>query len=306
MLRNEFIKLIIWPMLVSVAFVISAPALLHAQTVNGTIRGTVVDEGGGLLPGVDVEVLNLGTGLVRSTLTNDQGRFRLPNIPLGVYEVSARIPGFQTQRSTDVKVTVGSEVVVDFSLPVGAITEIVTVETEAALISTTSATLSHLVSDQTVRDLPINGRDWGQLAILQPGVLQNKTQISNDPRSSVQRGSGMQLSISGSKVVDNNFRVDGININDFANSAPGSSLGTNLGVDAIQEFSVLTGNFSAQYGRASGGIINAVTRSGTNQWHGSAYEFHRNAALDAANFFDNFAGVEKPAGRRHQFGGTLG
>ena len=116
----------------------------------------------------------------------------------------------------------------------------------------------------------------------------------------------MQLSISGSKIVDNNFRVDGININDFANTAPGSSLGTNLGVDAIQEFSVLTGNFSAQYGRASGGIINAVTRSGTNEWHGSAYQFHRNAVLDAANFFDNFAGVEKPSSRRHQFGGTLG
>ena len=170
MLRNEFVKLIIWPMLVSVAFVISAPALLHAQTVNGTIMGTVVDEGGGVLPGADVEVRNLGTGLVRTTLTNDQGQFRLPNIPLGGYYVSASIEGFQTQRSTDVKVTVGQRSGSEFLSTCRGN------HRGSECRSNSSADQHHVRCSLSPRGrapryvtYPLTAGDWAQLAILAAG-----------------------------------------------------------------------------------------------------------------------------------------
>lgn len=282
------------------------PAAVHAQGVDATILGSVSDPTNAVVPGATVDIQHRQQGWTRSVVTDEKGFYRAGNLPLGLYDLKVGALGFQTEVRTGIQLTVGSEVVVSFSLRLGERNEQVTVTGDAPQISTTTATMNHLVDERTVRELPINGRDWAQLAILQPGVLQNKAQQANDPRNSIQRGSGMQLSISGGRVVDNNFRVDGVNVNDFANAAPGSSLGANLGVDAIQEFSVLTGNFSAQFGRASGGVVNAVTRSGTNQWHASAYEFLRNSALDAANFFDNLARVSKPARRRNQFGGTFG
>lgn len=277
-----------------------------AQGPQGTVLGLVTDPAGASCPGADVEIRSEETGMVRTTQTNVEGLYQFPNIPVGSYSVLVSLPGFSSQRRTGIKVTISSEVRVNISMVLGEVSNEVTVTADAQVVNTTSSQMVNLVDAKTVRDMPINGRDWAQLAILEPGVVLNKAQTANDPRNSVQRGSGMQLSISGGRVVDNNFRVDGINVNDYANTAPGSSLGLNLGVDAIQEFAVLSGNFSAQYGRAAGGVVNSVTRAGTNEWHGSAYEFLRNNVLDAANFFDNLAGVKKPARRRNQFGGTYG
>src|SRR4029077_20168332 len=156
-------------------------------------------------------------------------------------------------------------------------------------------------------ELPLNGRDWTTLATLQPGVDSlSSNQANTGSKDRARRGYGVQLTISGSRPTQNNYRIDGINVNDYANGGPGSVEGATLGVDAIQEFSVLTSNYFAEYGRTSGGVINAVTRSGANDIHGSVYEFLRNDALDAANFFDNANSLPKPHFERNQFGVGVG
>src|SRR5712692_2010683 len=158
------------------------------------------------------------------------------------------------------------------------------------------------VNSATIRELPLNGRDWLQLTLLQPGALSNVGEPQGD-NSRAQRGNGLAISISGGRIVENVFRIDGLVVNDYANAGPGSSLHVNMGVDAIREFSVLTNNYSAEYGRGASGVVNAITKSGTNDFHGSAYYFHRNSALDARNFFDP---LNIPAFRRHQYGGAVG
>jgi outer membrane receptor protein involved in Fe transport len=187
-------------------------------------------------------------------------------------------------------------------MQVGQMTQTVEVTTEAPTVELTSSELGATVSATTVRELPLNGRSWTDLANLQPGVVAATSHAKLD----VNRGFGAQLSISGARPTQNNYRLDGISINDYANGGPGSVLGQNLGVEAIQEFSVLTSNYSAEYGKTSGGVVNAISRSGTNQFHGSVYEFLRNSALDASNFFDNANGVPKPPFRQNQFGVSAG
>jgi hypothetical protein len=154
-------------------------------------------------------------------------------------------------------------------------------------VETTSSTIGATVEQKTVVELPLNGRDWTQLATLQPGVTAIRTQTStNSTANRAQRGFGNQLSDSGHRPNENTYRIDGINFNDYTNGAPGSVIGATLGVDAIQEFNVVTTNYSAEYGRTSGAVINAITKSGTNQLHGSAFFFDRDQVFDARNFFD--------------------
>ena len=228
--------------------------------------------------------------------------YQITSVPAGSYEVTASIAGFKTEVRSGISVTVGSDVAVNFSLTVGAVSEKVEVTAEAPQVDASSSTLGGFVNSTTIRELPLNGRDWLQLALLQPGVNLNAAQKQAD-NSRAQRGNGLAISISGGRPTDNAFRIDGMIVNDYANAGPGSSLRVNMGVDAIREFSVLTNNYSAEYGRGSGGIVNAITKSGTNQFHGSAYYFHRNSALDARNFFD---ALNIPAFRRHQYGGAVG
>src|SRR6266853_1149131 len=281
-------------------FVIPAP--LRAQTVSGTILGVVQDQQGAVIAKADVSARNLDTGAVRKTTSDADGTYRIASIPAGPYEVSSSAAGFKTEVRSGINVTVGGDVGVNFSLTVGAVSEQVQVTAEAAQVDASSSTLGGFVNSTTIRELPLNGRDWLQLSLLQPGVNGNSAQNQND-LARAQRGLGLAISISGGRSTENAFRIDGLVVNDYANSGPGSSLRVNMGVDAIREFSVLTNNYSAEYGRGSGGIVNAITKSGTNQFHGSAYYFHRNSALDARNFFDP---LNIPAFRRHQYGGAVG
>ena len=243
------------------------------------------DQQGAVIAKADVSARNLETGAVRKTTSDDNGTYRISSVPAGSYEVSASAAGFKTEVRSGIVVTVGGDVSVNFSLTVGAISEKVEVTGEAPQVDTSSSTLGGFVNSATIRELPLNGRDWLQLALLQPGVNFNTGQSQADARRG-QRGNGIAISISGGRSTDNAFRIDGLIVNDYANAGPGSSLRVNMGVDAIREFSVLTNNYSAEYGRGSGGVVNAITKSGTNQIHGSAYYFHRNSALDARNFFD--------------------
>jgi hypothetical protein len=191
-------------------------------------------------------------------------------------------------------------------LQIGTVANSVEVNTEAPTVQLTSSEISATVSATTVRELPLNGRSWTDLAALQPGVSTIQTQPSfSTGADRGNRGFGQQLTISGARPQQNNYRLDGVSLNDYANGAPGSVLGGNMGVDAIQEFSVLTSNYSAEYGKTSGGVVNAITRSGTNAFHGSVYEFLRNSALDARNYFEDPT-APKATFKRNQFGAAFG
>jgi len=286
--------------------------VIWAQTASGTILGMVMDNTQARVPGVTVTLTNLDKGLTRTVLTNDLGHYRAAHLPLGSYRVRAELSGFKTLTRGEIELTVGREVVIDFVLEIGEITEEVTVTGEGShLTNITNSTLEELVDENKLRALPLNGRDYLELATLQPGVLIGRAQLSP---VRPQFGTGLDLSISGGRPTQNNFRLDGISISDHANATPGATTGDNLGVEALQEFSVMTNTYSVEFGRSAGGVINAVTRSGTNEVHGSLYYFHRNDNLDARNFFCNpFAcpgdspGSQKPPEfRRHQFGVAAG
>lgn len=291
----------------SVSLIVSllVPAALHAQVAGGVISGIVMDSSGAVLPKARVVIRNVGTGIVTEVLANDSGLYRAPNLLPGPYEVTASMTGFVSAGKKGLTLTVGAVLVVDLRLAPGGVQETVFVTTETLPVDTSTPTLSAVVGGETLRELPLNGRDWTNLATLQPGIASVRAQApSGVTTARGNRGYGDELAVAGHRPQENNYRLDGVSINDYSNGAPGSAGGINLGVDAIQEFSVLTSNYSAEYGRTSGGVINAITRSGTNIPHGSAYEFLRNDKLDARNYFDK--GATKPPLRRNQFGASLG
>src|SRR5467141_433400 len=270
----------------------------YAQVAGATLTGTVKDSSGAVIPNAQVLITEVATGVTRTVSPVAAGLYTAPNLLPGSYDVRVSATGFSTQLQKGVTLTVGAQQVLDFTMKVGQMTQTVEVTTEAPTVELTSSELGATVNSTTVRELPLNGRSWTELANLQPGVVAAETHAAVN----VNRGYGAQLSMSGACPQQNNYRLDGISINDYSNGGPGSVLGQNLGVEAIQEFSVLTSNYSAEYGKTSGGVVNAISRSGANQFHGSVYEFLRNSALDANNFFDNSNGVPKPPFRRNQFG----
>jgi len=287
-------------------FCFASPA--GSQTVGGVIQGTVTDQSGATIAGVNVLIKNVATGVLTNSKTNSTGFYTAPTLSPGEYEVTATVSGFKTEVRSGITLTVGASEVVNLQMSVGQTSDKVEVSGAAPTVELASSTLSNVVDAKNIVDLPLNGRDWTQLALLQPGVVQTQGQVGSlggpsAPGGRTVRGNGVQMDISGGRPQENNYRLDGINIDDYANSAPGSVLGFNLGADAVEEFSVLTSNFSAQYGRGSGGVINAVTRAGTNAFHGDVYEFLRNSALDARNFFDP---AQIPELRRNQFGAAAG
>lgn len=276
----------------------------HAQVVGATISGTVKDASGAALPNATVSAKDVAMGTTREVTTDAAGFYSVPNLVPGTYEVTFTANGFKTQVSSGLNLTVGLQQVLNAQLSVGEISQKVEVTGEAPIVELASSAISGNVTATTVRELPLNGRSWTDLAALSAGVDTIHTQVDFSAGSDRgNRGFGQQLTISGARPQQNNYRLDGVSLNDYANGAPGSVLGGNLGVDAIREFSVLTSNYSAEYGKTSGGVVNATTRSGTNQFHGGAYEFFRNEKLDAANFFE--AGQRSPF-KRNQFGGDVG
>jgi carboxypeptidase family protein/TonB-dependent receptor-like protein len=273
------------------------------QTTGATISGTVADPSGSVIPATTIVIRNTDTGVETTVTSNNQGFYTAPNLQPGEYILRASAKGFSvTQAHIDLQV--GEQPLVNISMQPGTVTESVEVLDVPSAMELATSQISDVVDAQTVRELPLNGRDWTQLATLQPGVAAVRTEkavaVGADRGN---RGYGVQITISGARPQQNNYRLDGISINDYSNGAPGSVVGLNLGVDAIQEFSVVTSNYSAEYGRTSGGVINAVSRAGTNNFHGSVYEFLRNSALDARNFFD-LATI--PAFKRNQFGASAG
>ena len=280
---------------------------VRPQVVGGAILGTIADRSGAVVPQASILIRNWANGITRTVTTDPAGFYAAPNLLPGTYEVTASAAGFAASGTTDITLTVGNQRVLNFTLNVEQVAEVVHVSTEAPTIDLASSAIGAVVDSTTIRELPLNGRSWTDLATFQPGVLAVETQSPfNAGSNRGNRGFENEVAINGARPQQNNYRLDGISIEDFANGGSGSVLGGNVGVDAIEEFSVLTSNISAEYGRTSGGVINAVTRSGSNQFHGSAYEFLRNSALDAANFFDNAGGIQKPSFKRNQFGASAG
>ncbi|MBI1955761.1 MAG: TonB-dependent receptor [Acidobacteria bacterium] len=272
-----------------------------AQVTTGTILGAVSDSTGAVIPGANVTIRNVETGISRTSTTDMAGRYRAPQLGVGTYEVTAEATGFQTIVRSGITLTVGREAVVDFSLQVGAVAERITVTGEAPLVETTTSSVSQVMEGDAIREIPLNGRSFDELALLQPGVL-----LTRESQTSTSYGqTNRYISMSGSRANANVVLLDGTNINAFWNRGGGGAAGQQLGIDAIREFRLITSTFSAEYGRSAGGVMNVVTRSGTNELHGSAFEFLRNSAMDARTFTD-FLVKEPPPFKRNQFGATLG
>ena len=275
------------------------PDRAAAQNVGGSIQGTITDSSRAPVAGVTVLIRNVRTGAIREMVTDSVGTYRAPVLPPGEYEVRASLRGFQTVDRRGIVLSIGQDAIVDLTLALGRLEQEVVVVASAPQVNLASGGVSGLVSEQEIRMLPLNGRSFQQLALLQPGV-----QAALAAGSDVVGGRTPKISINGARPEQNNFLLDGTDINNVYNKTPGSAAGVLLGVDAVLEFQVLTNAYSAEFGRSAGGVINAVTRSGTNDLHGSVFEFHRNSALDARNFFDPVGA--KPDFTRHQFGAVAG
>ncbi len=280
------------------ALLLFSGGIAAAQETTATISGTVKDESGAVIPGAAVQVKNVATGVSRTAQSDAQGRYTVTQLAPGMYEVESTSSGFQTYVRRGIELTVGRHAIVDMALKIGAVTQRIEVTGEVSLVNTTTAATSGLIGDKQIRDLPLNGRNFVQLTLLEPGVVQSRSAGS----SSVV-GTGVKLNFNGARMDANNYIVDGSTANSVNQQAIGGASGQAMGVETIQEFQVLASNYSAEFGRAGGGIINVVTKSGTNELHGSAFEFLRNSALDARNFFD---GKSVPPFKRNQFGGSLG
>ena len=299
-------RIVVWLIaMVWLGLVLLIAAPVRAQVTGATVTGTVKDSSGAVLPGAKVSIKNVATGIDRSVTADSAGFYSVPNLTPGVYEVTVATPGFSTSVQSGIGLTVGAQQVLNVIMQVGTVTQQVQVTAAAPSVELASSALGALVNSTTVRELPLNGRSWTDLANLQPGVAPVETQSSTNTvgGSRGTRGYGNEVSINGGRPEQGNYRLDGISLMDYNNGAPGSVLGGSLGVDAIQEFSVLTSNYSAEYGKSSGGVVNAVTRSGTNQFHGDAYYFLRDEDFDARNYFDK---ATIPAFHRNQFGGSAG
>jgi len=268
-----------------------------AQT-DSTITGDIKDSNGAVLVGVQVTAKHLETGLVRVTTSEDEGRFVFPGLPVGLYELQAEFAGFEPLGFPNVKLTVNDTTAVSLVMKVAGLTAAVNVDSGEVLVNTQSQELSYLVGEQAIRELPLNGRNYTDLALLQPGVIGYS---HRDGGSVVAHGLG--ISINGQDPRSNVYLLDGTPQNDFTNGPAGSAAGTVLGVETIREFRVEANSYGAEFGRNAGGQINAISKSGTNALHGSLYWFHRNDNFDARNFFD---GAEKPEFKRNQFGGSIG
>jgi hypothetical protein len=260
-----------------------------AQVTGATLSGTVTDPSGAVVDGANVLIVNTATQVQQNVTTDHAGIYSVPNLIPGDYSLTISAKGFATAVKHGVTLAVAAQQVLNVTMTVGNSSQRVDVADIAASVDLSSSTLSAEVGGTTLRELPLNGRDWTQLATLEPGVVTVSTQASTGSATTNRgnRGFGNQLTDSGHSPFENNYRVNGISINDYTNGSPGSVIGVNLGVDAIQEFSVQTTNYSADYGRTSGAVINAITKSGTNDFHGAAYGFLRSSHLDSKNYFDN-------------------
>lgn len=286
------------------ALVVSIWPLPVRAQVSASLSGTTRDSSGAALPGATLTAENVETGLVRRVMTDEQGRYDLVSMPVGRYEVTAEKTGFRTEVRRGVTLDVGQEAVVDWTLQLGEVRQHITVTGEATAVSAAISEPSGLVGERQIKDLPLNGRSYDELLTLNPGVVNFTSEKTGGVGISNSAVSNM-FSVSGNRPQQNLFLLNGIEFTGAAenNMQPGGTSQQLLGVDAVREFDVLRDTYGAAYGKRPGGQVTIVTQSGTNHWHGTLFEFLRNSAFDARNFFDQNA---VPHFARNQFGGALG
>lgn len=279
-------------------------SLLWGQVVGASLSGTVRDGSGAGLPAAGVLVKNTETGAVRTLVTDENGRYSAPSISIGRYQVTASKEGFNSQVKTGIDMVVGQTTVVDLTLPVGELKQAITVEEAAPPVNLSTQQISGLVSERQVKDLPLNGRSYDQLVTLNPGIVNYTAERSGGIGTS-NSSVGNMFAISGRRPQENLFLLNGVEFTGASviNNTPGGTSGQLLGVDAVREFNVVSDSYGAEYGKRPGGQVSIVTASGTNELHGTLYEFLRNSDLDARNFFDQGT---IPKFERNSFGGTLG
>ncbi|MSO20349.1 MAG: TonB-dependent receptor [Acidobacteria bacterium] len=271
-----------------------------AQT-TATILGSIKDQSGAVLPGAEVTATHTETGITRTVPANEHGAYRIPALAVGAYSVESRMTGFQTEVRQGITLVIGREAVVDFTLNVGNVAESVTITGEAAQLETTTAVVGAVVDQAQMREMPLNGRSFIELAALQTNAV-----FTEPAESSAVKGFGRKLAISGQRYASNSFLLDGADINDAAGGS-GSAAGTMAGIETVREFKLITNAYDAEYGRHTGGVISAISKSGTNKMFGSVFGFLRNDNLDASKWEDNARGDgTKAEFRRAQFGGSLG
>jgi len=278
----------------------------RAQTFRGTILGTITDQSGASVGGAKVTVRNVDTGLERESVTTDDGSYRVSELAIGNYSVTIEKAGFRSAVFSGVKVEVAVERRVDAVLQPGEVTQKVEVSGETlSQVETTNNTLGGTLTADTVKDIPVNGRDYTKLIFLTPGITGSPDQITDSP------GSFGVFSINGARGRANNFLLDGTDMNDGYRNDPAineagvfGTPATILPIDAVSELRVLS-NYEPEYGRNAGAVVSIVTKSGTNQLHGTAIEYFRNSALDARNFFNPVGQPQAPF-HNNQFGGSLG
>ena len=287
---------------------LASPVALHAQVVGGSISGTVTDATGARVSGAAVRVVNAETGTERRLVTDKDGRYAAPSISVGTYRVTATGAGFGTVERKDIGVTVGQSSQVDVVLNVAGVAQDVVVEAGGEVVNTSTQQTSGLVNERQVKELPLNGRSYDQLITLNPATVNSTGQRSGGIGTS-NSSVGNMFAISGRRPQDNLFLLNGIEYTgaSLINVTPGGTSGQLLGVDAVREFNVVSDSYSATYGKRQGAQISIVTASGTNTLHGSAYEFLRNSALDARNYFDQVTGGRRlPEFQRNNYGASLG
>jgi hypothetical protein len=295
----------IWKATAGLVFLLlaAAPRISWAQG-EASINGTVTDTTGAIIAGATVKVKNAEVGAVRGVVTDNAGRYDAPSLAVGKYEVSAEQAGFRTEVKTGITLAIGQRAEVNLMLAVGSVQDSISVNETALQLAVTTADFSGLVGETQVKDLPLNGRSYDQLLTLNPGVVNYTSQRAGGIGTS-NSVVGNMFSASGRRPQENLYILNGVEFTSASevNNTPGGTSGQLLGVDAVREFSVVTDAYGAEYGKRPGAQINIVTASGTNQFHGDAYEFLRNSALDARNFFDL---PQIPHFERNVFGGSLG
>ena len=282
---------------------IAGTGLIWGQVVGASLSGTVKDDSGAGLPGARVSVKNTETGAERRLVTDENGRYSAPSISIGRYQVTASKEGFNSQVKTGIELVVGQNTIVDLALPVGELKQAITVEAVAPAVNLSTQQMSGLVSERQVKDLPLNGRSYDQLVTLNPGIVNYTAERSGGVGTS-NSSVGNMFAVSGRRPQENLFLLNGVEFTGASviNNTPGGTSGQLLGVDAVREFNVVSDAYGAEYGKRPGGQVSIVTASGTNELHGTLYEFLRNSDLDARNFFDQ-GGI--PKFERNSFGGTL-
>ena len=283
----------------------TAPSPVAAQAVRATILGTVTDNTGGVLPGATVTIVNTDTGVSQTTVTDSEGRYTVTNLLPAPYDITMSLSGFGTVVRRGVRLAVGNESVIDVTLSPSAIEQTVTVSAETPVVETVSAALGTVIEQKQIAELPLIDRSYSKLIALAPGANELPPATAGGPFQQF-FGRQPQYTVSGARPEGQVFLLDNTNVQNYWNRGSGSGqLGTTLGVEAIAEYQVLTNTYSAQFG-GNGAAVNAITKSGTNQWHGSLFEFFRDDRLDASNYFDKLLDRPDPTLSKNQFGASSG